>query len=193
MLKNFSICRCLAFACIAAALSTTATAQQKSIEELFVEAECQVKEGMHASYDFSKNDMFGGGIDGGYIGATSLKVGFIHTVNEKGGFDTLMSYNWTKSPVDGNSLKETRADPLHSSIILSSDYFSFISHAHNLSLRRTYKNEWHGTLVNTGGSQDRSSAFVYPLVCKFDNSIDGPLALFMFRWDRVPEKLGLQN
>lgn len=193
MLSKSPTYQSLFLAFIIAAFPSNAFAQQNSIEEFFVDAECQVKEGMHASHDFKKNEMFSGGIDGGYIGFTSLKVGFDHTENDKGGFDTLVSYTWTKSPVDGKRLRETYADPLNSSVILAEDYFSFISHSQNVSLRRTYKNDWHGTLVDLGGSNDRRSAFVYPLKCKFDNSINGPVELIKFRYDKTFEKLGLQT
>ena len=101
MSQNILTWRVMGLAFIAGAFFTTAAAQQNSIEELFIEAECQVAEGMHASFDFRKNEMFSGAINGGYVGATYLKVGFIHTTNEQGGYDTQVTFGWTKSPIDG--------------------------------------------------------------------------------------------
>ena len=194
MSPKFPTYQSLFLACITAIFPSNAFAQQNSIEEFFVDAECQVKKGMHASHDFTKNEMFSGGINGGYIGSTSLKVGFKHTENDEGGVSTSVSYTWTKSPVDGERLRETYPEGYFNPFVaLFEDYFSFVSHSQNVSLRRTYKNDWHGILVDLGGSDERRSAFVYPLKCKFNNSINGPLDLIIFRYDKIFEKLGLKS
>lgn len=176
-------------------ISNSASGEDLNITEYFIDGTCHVGEAMHATHNFKTNSMISGEVNGGYAGQSRLKIGFVHTANDEGGYETSLRYTWDKYPVDGEIHEEERYFILSSTVIVvSADYISYTSHNEALILSRTYKNEWHGILNSFGVyKDDRASSFAYPLKCKIIPEVDGPLELLEFRTNRISDKLGLKD
>lgn len=175
-------------------MPTAASGEDRNIIEYFIDGSCNVGEAMHTTHNFKTNSMFSGEVNGGYAGQSRFKIGFVHTANNEGGYETSLRYSWDRYPVDGEVHVEDRYLILNSNVLVSDDYISYISHNEALVLSRTYKNEWHGFLNSFGVfKDDRASSFTYPLKCKVIPEVDGPLELLEFRTNGIFDKLGLEK